>query len=102
MHDFSLAVVLVDARASALLAPASYVEWLNLELRFGWSSNKFSGIGSERRRIREVDRRTSRLRLPREHPHVIDTTHDDRVEEGMFLGNDLTTPSLGAKVLRDV
>ena len=47
MYDFSLAVVLVDARAAALLEPASYVEWLNLELHFGWSSNKFSGIGSE-------------------------------------------------------
>jgi hypothetical protein len=30
--------------------------------------------------------------LPREHPHVPDTTHDDRAEEGVFLGNDLTTP----------
>ena len=30
--------------------------------------------------------------LPREHPHVADTTHDDRAEEGVFLGNDLTTP----------
>jgi hypothetical protein len=29
--------------------------------------------------------------LPREHPHVADTTHDDRAEEGVFLGNDLTT-----------
>ena len=47
MHDFSLAVVLVDARAAALLAPASYAEWLNLELHSDWSSNKFSGIGSE-------------------------------------------------------
>jgi len=28
--------------------------------------------------------------LPREHPHVADTTHDDRAEEGVFLGNDLT------------
>jgi hypothetical protein len=27
--------------------------------------------------------------LPREHPHVADTTHDDRAEEGVFLGNDL-------------
>ena len=27
--------------------------------------------------------------LPWEHPHVIDTTHDDRAEEGVFLGNDL-------------
>ena len=35
---------------------------------------------------------------------MIDTTHDDRAEEGMFLGNDLTvtTPSLGTEVLRDV
>lgn len=31
--------------------------------------------------------------LPREHPHVGDTTHDDRAEEGVFLGNDLTTPT---------
>ena len=31
--------------------------------------------------------------LPREHPHVRDTTHDDRAEEGIFLGNDLTTPT---------
>jgi len=31
--------------------------------------------------------------LPREHPHVADTTHDDRAEEGVFLGNDLTTPT---------
>jgi hypothetical protein len=29
--------------------------------------------------------------LPKEHPHVADTTHDDRAEEGVFLGNDLTT-----------
>jgi hypothetical protein len=29
--------------------------------------------------------------LPRE--HVTDTTHDDRAEEGVFLGNDLTTPN---------
>ena len=25
--------------------------------------------------------------LSRAHPHVTDTTHDDRVEEGVFLGN---------------
>jgi hypothetical protein len=35
--------------------------------------------------------------LPRAHPHVADTftdtTHDDRAEEGVFLGNDLTTPN---------
>ena len=31
--------------------------------------------------------------LPREHPHVPDTTHDDRAEVGVFLGNDLTTPT---------
>jgi hypothetical protein len=31
--------------------------------------------------------------LPREHPHVANTTHDDRPEEGVFLGNDLTTPT---------
>ncbi len=31
--------------------------------------------------------------LPHEHPHVTDTTHDDRAEEGVFLGNDLTTPN---------
>ena len=31
--------------------------------------------------------------LPREHPHVADTTHDDCAEEGVFLGNDLTTPT---------
>ena len=31
--------------------------------------------------------------LLREHPHVPDTTHDDRAEEGVFLGNDLTTPN---------
>ncbi len=30
--------------------------------------------------------------LPHEHPHVPDTTHDDRAE-GVFLGNDLTTPN---------
>jgi hypothetical protein len=30
--------------------------------------------------------------LPREHPHVADTTHNDR-PEGVFLGNDLTTPN---------
>jgi hypothetical protein len=29
--------------------------------------------------------------LPREHPHVADTTHDDRAKEDVFLGNDLTT-----------
>ena len=28
--------------------------------------------------------------LPRVHPHVADATHDDRAEEGVFLGNDLT------------
>jgi hypothetical protein len=27
------------------------------------------------------------------HPQVIDTTYDDRAEEGVFLGNDLTTPN---------
>jgi hypothetical protein len=31
--------------------------------------------------------------MPREHPHVANTTHDDRAEEGVFLGNDLTTPN---------
>ena len=31
--------------------------------------------------------------LPHAHPHVADTTHDDRDEEGVFLGNDLTTPN---------
>jgi hypothetical protein len=31
--------------------------------------------------------------LPREHPHVANTTHDDHAEEGVFLGNDLTTPN---------
>ena len=31
--------------------------------------------------------------LPREHPHVADNTQDDRAEEGVFLGNDLTTPT---------
>jgi hypothetical protein len=31
--------------------------------------------------------------LPRIHPHVADTIHDDRAEEGVFLGNDLTTPN---------
>ncbi len=31
--------------------------------------------------------------LLREHPHVADTTHDDRSEEGVFLGYDLTTPN---------
>jgi hypothetical protein len=25
--------------------------------------------------------------LPREHPHVADTTHDDRAEEGVFLNS---------------
>ena len=29
--------------------------------------------------------------LPREHLHVADTIHDDRAEEGVFLGNDLAT-----------
>jgi hypothetical protein len=29
--------------------------------------------------------------LPREHPHVADTIHDDRAEEGVFLGNGLVT-----------
>jgi len=33
------------------------------------------------------------VHLPRTHPHVADTTHDDRAEEGVFLGNDLTTPN---------
>ena len=35
--------------------------------------------------------------LPREHPHVADTIHDDRAEEaqeGVFLGNDLNTPDV--------
>ena len=32
--------------------------------------------------------------LPRKHPHVVDGTHDDRKEQGVFLGNDLTTPTL--------
>jgi hypothetical protein len=31
--------------------------------------------------------------LSHTHPHVADTTHDDRAEEGVFLGNDLTTPN---------
>ncbi len=31
--------------------------------------------------------------VSREHPHVADTTHDDHAEEGVFLGNDLTTPT---------
>jgi hypothetical protein len=31
--------------------------------------------------------------LPRSHPHVTDTAHDDHPEEGVFLGNDLTTPN---------
>ncbi len=31
--------------------------------------------------------------LPREHPQVAETTHDDRAEEGVSLGNDLTTPN---------
>jgi hypothetical protein len=31
--------------------------------------------------------------LPREHPHVAGTTHDDRAGEGVYLGNDLTTPT---------
>jgi hypothetical protein len=31
--------------------------------------------------------------LPQEHPPVIDTTHDDRTEEGVFLGDDFTTPN---------
>jgi hypothetical protein len=26
-------------------------------------------------------------------PHVTDTTHDDRAEEGVFFGNDLSTPT---------
>ena len=38
--------------------------------------------------------------LPREHPHVIDTTHDDRAEEGVFLGDDLTTPNFWMYSLR--
>jgi hypothetical protein len=29
----------------------------------------------------------------RTHPHVTDVTHDDRTQEGVFLGNDLTTPN---------
>ncbi len=33
--------------------------------------------------------------LSRAHPHVTNTTHDDRAEEGVFLGNDLTTTNLG-------
>ena len=31
--------------------------------------------------------------LSRQHPHVSDTTHDDRAEDGVILGNDLTTPN---------
>jgi hypothetical protein len=31
--------------------------------------------------------------LPREHSYVADTTHDDRAEEGVYLGNFLTTPT---------
>jgi hypothetical protein len=31
--------------------------------------------------------------LLHEHPHVADTTHDDRSEEDVFLGNDRTTPN---------
>ena len=31
--------------------------------------------------------------LPRKYPHVTDTTHDDRVEEDVFLANDLTIPN---------
>jgi hypothetical protein len=31
--------------------------------------------------------------LSHTHPHVTDTTHNDRAEEGVFLGNDLTTPN---------
>ena len=31
--------------------------------------------------------------LIHEHPHMADTTHDDRAEEGVYLGNDLTTPT---------
>jgi hypothetical protein len=38
--------------------------------------------------------------LPREHHHVIDTTHDDRAEEGVFLGDDLTTPNFWMYSLR--
>ena len=38
--------------------------------------------------------------LPRAHPHVPDTTHDDRAEEGVFLGNDLTTPNFWMYMLK--
>ena len=31
--------------------------------------------------------------LPRAHPFVADTTHDDRAVEGVWLGNDLCTPN---------
>jgi hypothetical protein len=31
--------------------------------------------------------------LSREHPHVTETDHDDRAEEDVFFGNDLTTPN---------
>ena len=31
--------------------------------------------------------------LPDAHPQVADTTLNDRAEEGVFLGNDLTTPN---------
>ena len=31
--------------------------------------------------------------LPRTHPFVVDTTHDDRAVEGVWLGNDLCTPN---------
>jgi hypothetical protein len=34
-----------------------------------------------------------RGQLPREHPHAADTTHDDRAEEGVYLDNDLNTPT---------
>jgi hypothetical protein len=39
--------------------------------------------------------------LPRAHPHVADTTHDDRAEGGVFLGNDLTTPRIALTDLTD-
>jgi hypothetical protein len=31
--------------------------------------------------------------LPRAHPLVADTTHDDRALEGIWLGNELNTPN---------
>jgi hypothetical protein len=38
--------------------------------------------------------------LPRENPHLAATTHDDHAEEGVFLGNDLSTPNFWMSDIR--